>query len=109
MMERAYNIFFETLGNRNRLLIMRHLNKSPMSVNEISKALKLDQTTVSHNLRRLHVTGFVDFRKRGKNKIYYANPKIVKPLLRLADNHMKCNCKELCKCNKKELMEKLRR
>ncbi|MEK6973721.1 MAG: winged helix-turn-helix domain-containing protein [Nanoarchaeota archaeon] len=109
MMERAYDIFFETIGNRNRMLILQFLDKNPMIVSEISKALKLDQTTVSHNLKRLNITGFVNFKKKGKNRIYYINSKIVRPLLNLAEDHMKCNCKKLCKCNKKELMEKLRR
>jgi ArsR family transcriptional regulator len=109
MNEKAFNIFFETLGNRNRLRIIRHLNKRPMSVNEISKSLQLDQTTISHNLRRLYITGFVNFRKNGKNKVYYTNKKIVRPLLNLVDTHIRCNCSELCKCNKKELVEKLRR
>ncbi|MBI2671051.1 winged helix-turn-helix transcriptional regulator [Candidatus Woesearchaeota archaeon] len=109
MLKGAYNIFFETLGNKNRLMILGSLEKTPKTVGELTKELKLDQTTISHNLRRLYVTGFVKARKRGKNKLYEANKKIVTPLLNLVNYHLRCNCSELCRCRENELREKLRR
>lgn len=109
MLQRAYNIFFETLGNKNRLVILERLAKKPKSVNELAKELKLDQTTVSHNLKRLQVTGFVKSKKRGRYSIYEVNKKTVGPLFNLADNHMRCNCGKLCICREEELKLKLRR
>lgn len=109
MLQRAYNIFFETLGNKNRLMILEKLTKGPRSVNELTRELKLDQTTVSHNLRRLQVTGFVRSKRNGKYSIYQANKSVIRPLFKLVNFHMRCNCGELCACREEELKQKLRR
>ncbi len=109
MLERAYKIFFETLGNKNRLMILESLEKNPKTVTELSKKLGMDQTTVSHNLRRLQVTGFVKSKKIGRNRIYELNKNTVKPLLNLVDHHMRCNCGHLCKCKENEFKQRIRR
>ena len=109
MLQRAYNIFFETLGNKNRFVILENLEKNPKNVTELCKKLGLGQTTVSHNLRRLQVTGFVKSKKSGRNRIYEINKNTVKPLLNLVDYHMRCNCGHLCKCKENEFKQKIRR
>ena len=109
MLQRAYNIFFETLGNKNRLIILESLMEKPMTVNQLTKNLNMEQTTISHNLKRLFVTGFVNFKKQGKTRIYESKKDVVKPLLKLVNYHLKCNCNELCRCKENEFIKKLRR
>jgi len=56
----AYNVFFETIGNKTRLKIVEALIKAPMSVTEICKAVKEEQSKVSHNLKCLSDCHFLD-------------------------------------------------
>lgn len=109
MLSRAYNIIFETLANKNRIDVLESLMKDSGTVSQLTKELKLDQTTISHNLRRLKVCGFVNDKRLGKNKVYSANKEAVIPLLNFINNHMNCYCKPLCSCSPKKLNKLLRR
>ena len=50
---KAYNLFFETIGNKTRLKILELLHHQSLSVNEICKELKEEQSKISHNLKIL--------------------------------------------------------
>lgn len=89
----AYDIFFETLANRRRLHIIDVLKKGPKSVNQIVKAAHLEQSNVSHNLRRLHRCGFVSVTRNGKQRMYSLNRATIEPLVRLIDMHVRRFCK----------------
>lgn len=95
MAEKAYKLFFGTLANKNRLKIINLLRKCPKCVNEITKELNFNQTTVSHNLKRLQRCGFVFVEKKGKQRIYKLNKKTIKPLMDLIDRHMHSFCEKL--------------
>lgn len=97
MSEKTYKIFFGTLANRNRLKIINLLRKGSKCVHEICKELDFNQTTVSHNLKRLLRCGFVFMEKKGKNRCYSLNKKTIKPLMNLIDNHMCCYCEKIAK------------
>ena len=88
MLEKAYKIFFGTLANRNRLKIINALRKGAKCVHEICRELNFNQTTVSHNLKRLLRCGFVFVEKKGKHRYYTLNNKTIKPLMSLIDEHM---------------------
>lgn len=95
MLQKAYEYFFETLANRTRLRLLDFLgDNGPVSVTKISKRLKLNQTTVSHNLRRLERCGFVVAKRNGKERLYSIN-KGTKPLLEMLEKHTERFCK-LC-------------
>ena len=93
MLKNAYKIFFGTLNNRYRVEIINLLRKKSRNVTEISKALNMNQTTVSHNLSRLKKCGFVFVKNNGKERIYTLNSKTIKPLMKLIDEHMNNYCK----------------
>jgi DNA-binding transcriptional ArsR family regulator len=97
MKEKAYKLFFGTLANKNRLKIINLLRKSPKCVNEITKELNFNQTTVSHNLKRLQRCGFVFVERKGKHRFYKLNKKTIKPLMEMIDNHMREFCEKLVK------------
>ena len=97
MLEKAYNIFFGTLANKNRIKIVNSLRKGTKCVHEISQDLKFNQTTVSHNLKRLLRCGFVFVEKKGKHRYYSLNKKTIKPLMSLIDEHMCEYCEKIAK------------
>ena len=95
MLYEAYELFFGTLDNLNRLKIINLLRKRDKNVSQISKELNFNQTTVSHNLKRLEKCGFVKVEKKGKLHYYSLNKSTIKPLMNLIDNHMDAHCKHI--------------
>ena len=88
----AYKLFFGTLVSEPRLKIINLLRKGKKNVSEIIKELNFDQTSVSHNLARLKMCGFVLDEINGKFRYYKLNEETIKPLMLLIDKHMSKNC-----------------
>ena len=63
--------FFSMFSDGTRIKILSALAISEMCVNDISRILKINQTTISHQLKLLKSTGTVKFRRDGK-VIYYS-------------------------------------
>lgn len=89
---KAYKLFFGTLTSKDRLLIINSLRNQPKTVNLLQKELKLEQTRLSHNLRRLRHCGFVQVKQKGKYRLYSLNKKTILPLMTIIDKHMKKFC-----------------
>ncbi len=104
----AYKIFFGTLASEPRLKILNLLRKGSKNVSEIFEELKMDQTSVSHSLKRLRHCGFVKIEIDGKFRNYKINEETVKPLLELIDKHMSQHCIHILKEMKKNKNEKTR-
>ncbi len=96
MLKKPYKLFFGTLANEQRLKIINFLRKGPKNVTQICKELNFNQTTVSHNLRRLKTCSFIFNKKKGKERIYSLNKETIKPLMDLIDKHTDKFCKHLC-------------
>ena len=84
----AYKLFFGTLVSEQRLGIINLLRKGKKNVSEIMSELKIDQTSVSHNLSRLKNCGFVNSEINGKFRYYKLNEETIKPLMEIIENHM---------------------
>ncbi|MCH7597875.1 winged helix-turn-helix transcriptional regulator [Patescibacteria group bacterium] len=97
MIETPYTIFFRTLGNQTRLAIIYTLKSGEKNVTELTKVLKLKQTTISHNLRRLLRCQFIKIRQDGPFRYYSLNKETIEPILKLTDKHVNKYCKNLCK------------
>lgn len=95
MIKEAYDIFFATLANINRLEIINALRKSKLNVTEIAAATGLNQTTISHNLKRLLRCGFVKVTQKGKHRYYRLNNDTIKPVMAIIDRHIKKHCSKL--------------
>jgi DNA-binding transcriptional ArsR family regulator len=91
-LQEAYDRFLRTLCNKTRLALIRSLRDGPKNVTELTVALKIHQTTVSHGLKRLLDCGFVFVEKRGKERIYSLNTKTIHPLLGLMEKHITLYC-----------------
>jgi len=89
---KAYKLFFGTLTSEDRLLIINALRDKAKTVNELQKELKLEQTRVSHNLRRLRHCGFVNVVQQGKYRVYRLNRGTISPLMNMIDSHMEEFC-----------------
>lgn len=63
--------FFSIFSDETRIKILSALSVSELCVNDISNILKLNQTTVSHQLKLLKGIGAVKYRRDGKI-IYYS-------------------------------------
>lgn len=112
MNKQSYELFFKTLADPTRLDIINLLRQRPRSVGQISNNLDLEQSRVSHTLKTLTNYGFVDFKRKGKQRIYFLDKKTITPMLKLIDNFVekyythlhecgcfkKCGCIGECKC-----------
>lgn len=97
MNDLSYDIFFTTLGNENRLKIVRFLSKNgPRNVTQIASGTKIEQSAVSHNLKRLLACHFVHISRNGKERLYSINSQTIKPLIGLIDRHVNKFCKKIC-------------
>tara|TARA_Y100000310_G_scaffold200877_1_gene200959 strand:+ start:12561 stop:12932 length:372 start_codon:yes stop_codon:yes gene_type:complete len=88
----SYKIFFGTLVSEPRLRIINLLKKKKMTVSQLIDELKIDQTAVSHNLKRLKECGFVISEVDGKFREYSLNLETIKPLMEIIEKHMAGNC-----------------
>ncbi len=74
--------FFALLADPSRVKLLSALAISPLCVSDIADILKMNQTTVSHQLRLLRDVDIVTCERQGKILKYkIANPKINEILL----------------------------
>lgn len=62
--------FFAVFSDGTRLKILSALSVSEMCVTDLARVLKMNQTTVSHQLRYLKTSGFVTVHRLGKVVFY---------------------------------------
>jgi len=92
------SIFFSTLSNPTRLAIVELLRRGPRNVTEISKALRQDQTMISHNLQPLVRCGFVFVERRWKERVYSLNSETMNALFKLIASHAEKYCPKKMRC-----------
>jgi len=92
------SIFFSTLSNPTRLAIVELLRRGPRNVTKISKALRQDQTMISHNLQPLVRCGFVFVERRWKERVYSLNSETMNALFKLIANHAEKYCPKKMRC-----------
>jgi len=92
-----YKEFFKTLGNQTRVNILLHLERDgKCNVLTLTKKLGVDQSTISHNLRRLETCKFVTVEPNGQERVYSLNKATIKPLFKLIKKHAQTYCKNYC-------------
>ncbi len=88
----AYKMFFATLANDSRLVILSIIRNGPKNLTEICKITGFEQSMVSHNMKLLEYHGMIFVEKKGKFKYYSLNKNTIKPLLDLIDQHTSKYC-----------------
>ena len=89
---KSYNDFFQVLANSTNQTIISTLLEKPQNVSEIILLTKIEQSKVSHSLKRMHECKIVEVEKSGKERIYSLNKKTIIPILSIVDNHAKDMC-----------------
>ena len=93
----SFDDFFSVLGNKYRVKILQYLNKEgPKSVSDISKKLQMEQSAVSHALKRLLLCHFVEVKPNGKERVYEINKETIQPLFNLIRKHVETYCAKGC-------------
>lgn len=72
---------FAILGDYTRLRIISALSLQKMSVMQLVNTLKINQSTLSHQLRLLKDQGAVVCEKKGKNCFYSLKNKMINDIL----------------------------
>lgn len=62
--------FFQNFSDVTRLKIIVCLSIKPLCVNDISKILNINQTTISHQMQILKSQDLVEFERKGKMIFY---------------------------------------
>ncbi len=72
----TYASWFRALSDPTRVQLVAWLAQQPgpVSVGELTAALPVGQSTVSHHLSALAEVGFVKVRRRGTTSLYQVNP-----------------------------------
>lgn len=82
---------FKVLGDPTRLKLLGLLSANEMCVNDISDALSMTQSAISHQLRVLRNAHLVRFRREGKEALYSLDDEHVLVLLRQGLAHVDCD------------------
>ena len=94
MKSNTYHVFFSKLSNPLRIDIVSCLENEKMSVSELSKELKVEQSKLSHALSELRECNIVKVEQKGKERIYSLTKTII-PILKL----ISCHSEGCAKCN----------
>jgi DNA-binding transcriptional ArsR family regulator len=88
----SYNEFFQVLANPTNQTIINSLLKKPQNVSEIAESTKLEQSKVSHSLKRLYECKIVHVKRSGKQRVYSLNKETIVPILEIVDKHAQKMC-----------------
>ena len=78
---------FRVFGDSTRIKILYALFESEKCVNDISNAVGISQSAVSHQLRVLRASKLVKFRREGKAMLYSLDDDHVRSMLELGMEH----------------------
>ena len=93
MSENSYHVFFTNLANPLKIKIVMKLNQlGNMSVSELRKSLRVEQSKISHALASLKKCKIVESKQEGKQRIYSLNKKTIVPMLKILDGHAQGFC-----------------
>ncbi|MEG2597808.1 MAG: metalloregulator ArsR/SmtB family transcription factor, partial [Oscillospiraceae bacterium] len=80
--------FFKALSDSSRLKIITALLGQELCVCDISEAVKLSQSAVSHQLRVLRAARIVKYRKDGKMVYYSIDDDHIAKIIQMTIDHL---------------------
>lgn len=96
--------FFSSLADKTRLKIILSLSQDPKNVNDIYGFVGRDKMTlsaISHQLKQLNNLGIVEYKKKGKEKMFELSDKFCWCILKDTYNQFGKKINIKCKkCNK---------
>lgn len=79
-------LYFQNFADQTRIKILSALSIKSLCVNDLSKILDINQTTISHQLKTLKDQDMVDYRREGKVLIYFLKSHLVNEMMLYATN-----------------------
>lgn len=77
-------VYFQSFSDQTRLKILSALCIKDLCVNDLSKILDINQTTISHQLKTLKDQNVVDYHREGKVLIYHIKSQSVNEMMNYA-------------------------
>lgn len=74
-------LYFQNFSDQTRIKILSALAIKDLCVNDLSKILNINQTTISHQLKTLKDQDMVDYKREGKVLIYRIKSQLVNDML----------------------------
>lgn len=87
--ERDVATLFKAFSSQTRIKILFVLKHKPLTVSEISKALDMSQSAISHQLNVLKMARLVAYEKEGRKTYYRLDDDHVHQIFELAIEHVK--------------------
>ena len=81
-------VYFQSFSDSTRLKILSCLSIMDMCVNDLSKVLNINQTTISHQLKTLKDQNLVEFKREGKILVYRIKSQDVEDIMAYAVNRI---------------------
>ncbi len=79
---------FKSLSDPTRLRIISLLAERELCVTDLVAVLKMEQSTISHQLRDMRQAGWVQYRRDGRRVFYSLDDEHVRDLYRQALDHI---------------------
>ncbi len=86
---RRLAVLFKSLGDPTRLRIISLVAEQEYCVTDLVDALKMEQSTISHQLRDMRQAGWVRYRREGRRVFYSLDDEHVRNLYRQALAHIR--------------------
>lgn len=77
-------LYFQNFSDQTRIKILSALALRELCVNDLSKLLDINQTTISHQLKSLKDQNVVDCRREGKIIVYFLKASSVNEMMMYA-------------------------
>lgn len=77
-------LYFQNFSDQTRIKILSALSIKELCVNDLSKLLGINQTTISHQLKTLKDQDMVEYKREGKILIYRIKSPIVNEMMMYA-------------------------
>lgn len=77
-------LYFQNFADQTRIKILSALSIQDLCVNDMSKILNINQTTISHQLKTLKDQGLVDYVRDGKILTYRLRSSLVNEMMMYA-------------------------
>ena len=74
-------LYFQNFADQTRIKILSALSIKSLCVNDLSKILGINQTTISHQLKTLKSQSMVDYRREGKVLIYFIKSSAINEMM----------------------------
>lgn len=87
---RAIARFFQVLADPTRVRIVKALADGEWCVSDLTQALGMDQSAVSHQLRSLRQQGLVRWKKSGRHVHYTLADEHLRDILLASIEHLAC-------------------